>query len=75
MKGWMALLLPVTKRWEKQQAEERQRLLKMEFRTFMNAFIRIPCQVVHQARRVVLRVLAYNPNLPTFFRLCRVLNM
>jgi len=75
MKSWMALLLPVLKRWEGQHNEERQTLLKMEFRTFMNAFIRIPCQIVHQARRVVLRVLAYNPHLPTFFRLCDVLQM
>jgi hypothetical protein len=75
MKSWMALLLPVWKRWEGQHQEERQTMLKMEFRTFLNAFILIPCQVVHQARRVVLRVLAYNPHLPAFFRLCKVMQM
>ncbi len=75
MKSWMALLLPVVERWQSQHNEQRQTLLKMEFRTFMNAFIRIPCQIVHQARRVVLRVLAYNPHLPTFFRLCDELRM
>lgn len=74
MKSWLALLLPVRKPAEG-KPEERQTLLKMEFRTFMNAFIRIPCQVVQQARRVVLRVLAYNPHLPTFFRLCTVLRL
>lgn len=75
MKSWMALLLPITKPSESPRCTERQTLLKMEFRTFVNAFIRIPCQILHQARRVVLRVLAYNPHLPTFFRLCTVLQM
>lgn len=73
MKSWAALLLPVAPRWKEKHVEERQTLLKMEFRTFLNAFISIPCQVVRQARRVVLRVLAYTPCLPSFFRLCEVL--
>jgi Transposase DDE domain group 1 len=75
MKSWMALLLPVRKQSEGEHNEERQTLLTMEFRTFLNAFIRMPCQIVHQARRVILRVLAYNPHLPTFFRLCHVLRI
>lgn len=73
MKAWAALLLPVCTRWKAQHTADRETLLKMEFRTFLNAFITIPCQVVHQARRVVLRVLAHSPYLPTFFRLCAVL--
>jgi hypothetical protein len=73
MKSWAALLLPVSNRWEAKHTADRQTILKMEFRTFLNAFIAIPCQIVHQARRVVLRILAYNPHLPTFFRLCDVL--
>ncbi len=75
MKSWLALLLPAGKSAKEKHPEERQTLLKMEFRTFMNTFIRIPCQVVQQARRVVLRVLAYNPHLPTFFRLCTALRL
>jgi hypothetical protein len=75
MKSWMALLLPEGKSAEQKPAEKRETLLKMEFRTFLNAFIRIPCQIVHQARRVVLRVLAYSPYLPAFFRLCHALNL
>ena len=73
MKSWAALLLPVMPRWEEKHVEERRTLLKMEFRTFLNAFISIPCQIVRQARRVVLRVLTYTPCLPSFFRLCEVL--
>ena len=41
----------------------------MEFRGFVAYFIAIPCQVVRGARRIVLRVLAWNRWLTTFFRL------
>lgn len=73
MKSWAALLLPVSKRWEAKHTQERQALLKMEFRTFLNSFISVPCQIVRQARQVVLRVLSYTPYIPSFFRLCDVL--
>ena len=43
----------------------------MEFKTFLNAFIKIPCQIVRAGRQLIYRVLNYNPHLPVFFRLCR----
>lgn len=69
LKARCALLLPVHPRWAKAHREQRRRLLTMEFRTFRQAFIDIPCQIVRTARRVRWRVLAYNPWLPAFFRL------
>jgi len=45
----------------------------MEFRTFLTAFIEIPCQIVTTARRVRWRVLAYNQWLGAFFLLVDVL--
>ncbi len=69
LKAWCGLLLPVSPRWEKEHNEQRRRLLTMEFRTFLQAFIEIPCQVVKGARRVRWRVLAWNPWLGAFFRL------
>ena len=69
IKAWCALLLPVSPRWAKRHNEERRRLLTMEFRTFLQVFIDIPCQIVKTARRVVWRPLAWNPWLGTFFRL------
>jgi hypothetical protein len=45
------------------------RLLTMEFRTFRQAFIDIPCQIVTTARTVRWRVQAWNPWLGVFFRL------
>ena len=36
--------------------------------------IRVPCQIVRQARQTIYRVLAWNPFLSGFFRLCNVLH-
>jgi hypothetical protein len=69
LKAWCALLLPVSPRWGAQHHEQRRRLLTMELRTFLQAFIAIPCQVVKGARQVRWRVLAWNPWLGAFFRL------
>ena len=73
LKAWSALWLPVNGRWRVQQAAERQSLLRMEFKTFVNAMIKVPCQIVRGGRRVLLRFLNWNPYLPSFFRLAGVL--
>lgn len=73
LKAWAALLLPVHGRWRERHEEDRRRLLRMEFRTFVNALVKLPVQVVRRARRTVLRVLSWNEHLPTFFRLAAVL--
>ena len=73
LKAWCALLLPIYPRWAKTHREQRRRLLTMEFRTFRQAFIDIPCQIVRTARRIRWRVLAYSPWLPAFFRLADTL--
>ena len=73
LKAWWALCLPERGRWREKRRAEKQRVLRMEFKTFLNAFIKLPCQVVRTGRRLVYRVLAYNPHLPVFFRLCDAL--
>jgi len=50
LKAWCALLLPVTPRWAPRHNEQRRQLLTMEFRTFLQAFIQIPCQIVQTDR-------------------------
>jgi hypothetical protein len=70
LKAWAALLVPVHPRWKDRHESERQSLLKMEFKTFVNAMIKLPCQIVAQARQTVLRIMNWTPWLPTFFRLC-----
>jgi len=70
LKAWWALALPESPgRWRDRQRAEKRRVLRLEFKTFVNAFVRIPCQVIRTGRKTVLRVLAWNPHLETFFRL------
>lgn len=73
LKAWSALWLPVEGRWREQHEAERQSLLRIEFKTFVNAMMRVPCQIVRGGRQVTLRVLHWNPYLRSFFRLARVL--
>jgi hypothetical protein len=60
LKAWCALLLPVSPRWTERHNEQRQRLLTMDFRTFLAAFIEIPSQILTTGRRMRGRILAYN---------------
>ncbi|MCB0066676.1 MAG: IS1380 family transposase [Caldilineaceae bacterium] len=60
LKAWFALMLPEGGRWREKHAAEKQRVLRMEFRGFLHAFMRVPCQIVRQARRVTYRLLAWN---------------
>lgn len=73
LKSWWALWLPEDARWREKHRAEKRRVLRMEFRTFLNAFIQIPCQIIRAGRKLVYRVLHYNPNLPVFFRLATAL--
>ena len=73
-KAWIALMVPVSPRWKDQHLQEKNRLLRMEFRNFINAIIIIPCQIVKAARRVVYRFLSWNPWQHVFFRLLDALD-
>jgi hypothetical protein len=69
LKAWAALLLPETGRWQEKYRADKAWLLGVEFKTFVNALVAIPCQLVRQAHRLIFRVLAYNPQQALFFRL------
>ena len=73
LKAWWALWLPEAGRWREKHAAEKAQILGMEFKTFLNAFIKIPCQIVRAGRQLIYRVLSYNPHLPVFFRMATVL--
>ena len=60
MKAWFALLLPARGRWKRRRDAEKDRVLRMEFKTFLNAFIRVPAQIVHEGRRIWFRLLSWN---------------
>lgn len=70
LKAWWALLLPEEPgRWQEKHQAEKQWVLGLEFKTFLNAFVRLPCQIVRTGRRLVYRLLGWNPHLSIFFRL------
>ena len=73
LKAWFALLLPepggavpagmaaAVARWGERYRGEKQAVMRMEFKTFLNAFMRLPCQLVRAGRRLVFRLLSWNP--------------
>ena len=74
LKAWAALIVPEPPgRWRQRRREEKRTLLRMEFKRFIANFIQIPCQIVRQGRRLIYRMLSWNPWRPTFFRLVDVL--
>jgi hypothetical protein len=68
LKAWFALLLPVSTRWAQKHHADKQRVLRMDFRSFVQRFIAIPAQIVRTGRRVICRLLAWRPDLPILFR-------
>jgi hypothetical protein len=52
LKAWFALLVP--------DRERGLELLRMEFRSFLQAIVLLPCQIVRTARRILWRILSYN---------------
>jgi hypothetical protein len=69
LKAWTALMLPETGRWQERRREEKRKLLRMDFSTFRAAMMRIPAQIVSTGRKIVYRLLAWNPWQHVFFRL------
>jgi len=68
LKAWFALLLPERGRWAEKHKAEKNAVLRMEFRTFLNAFMRVPAQVIRTGRRIVFRLLSWNPWQHVFLR-------
>ena len=69
LKAWAALSLPETGRWHEKYRADKLWLLGIEFKTFVNALVAIPCQLVRQAHCLIFRILNYNPHQAIFFRL------
>ena len=69
IKAWAGLLLPVAPRWKARHEEEKRQIIRMDFRTFLAAFIHVPAQIVRTGRKIVYRFLSWNRWQPTFFRL------
>jgi hypothetical protein len=69
LKAWWALWPQENPgRWAQRQRAEKELVLRMEFKTFLNAFMNLPCQIVRTGRRLVYRLLNWNPWQRIFFR-------
>jgi hypothetical protein len=68
LKAWFALLMPARGRWRDAHAADRERVLRMEFRSFVQRIIMVPAQILHTGRTLVYRLLAWRPDLPLLFR-------
>ena len=73
LKAWAALMLPVHGRWRAKHEQERDQILCMDFRTFLNAFINVPAQIIRSGRRLIYRLLGWNRWQLSFFRLVTAL--
>jgi hypothetical protein len=74
LKAWWALTLPeVPGRWQGQHRADKRWVLGLEFKTFVQAFVRLPCQILRTGGKLVYRLLSWNPYQPIFFRLVSVL--
>ncbi len=71
LKAWIGLSIPVDGRWQEKHEQERRRVIRMEHRTFVDQFIRLPAQVVRGARRLTVRLLSLSENLDIFNRWLR----
>jgi len=70
LKAWWALWLPESKgRWAEKHCQEKRAVLRMEFKTFRNALIKLPCQIARTGRKLLYRLLAWNSWQHVFFRL------
>jgi hypothetical protein len=65
---WLGLLLPEKGRWKEQHGEDKNAVRRMTFSTFIQALILIPAQVVATGRRLIVRLLGWNPWQIVFFR-------
>jgi hypothetical protein len=74
LKAWWGLQLPEGRGCHRgAHRQEKQWVLGLEFKTFVQAFVRIPCQLVRAGRRLIYRLLAWNPHQRIFFRLVAAL--
>ena len=69
LKAWWALWPEDSPgRWAERHREEKTTVLRMEFKTFVNTFMRLPCQIIRAGRRLIYRLMSWNPWHGMFFR-------
>ena len=75
-KAWLGLLTPAPAgpRHFRDEAMKRE-VLKMEFKRFANSLIQLPCQIIKTGRRIVYRLLSWNPWIKVLLRLSAAMRL
>ncbi len=68
LKAWFGLLLPEGGRRADKHKREKDSVVRMEFKRFVAAFVRLPAQIIRTGRQVVYRLMNWNRQLGVFLR-------
>jgi hypothetical protein len=71
LKAWVGLSVPVDGRWREKHEQERRRVIRMEFKCFIEQFVRLPAQIIRGARQLTVRLLGWSESLHIFNRWLR----
>jgi hypothetical protein len=71
LKAWIGLSVPVDGRWREKHEQDRRRVIRMEFKCFIEQFVRLPAQVIRGGRRLTVRLLSWTKSLNVFNRWLR----
>jgi hypothetical protein len=75
LKAWFALHLPAKGRWKEKHKAEKTEVLRMEFKKFVNGFMRIPALLIKTGRQIIYRLLGWNPYQHIFIRAVEALDV
>jgi len=74
LKAWCGLLLAAEPgRWRQKHRQEGRTIVRMEFATFVNGLMRLPCQIVKSGRRIIYRLLSWNRWVTPLLRLAEAM--
>ncbi len=68
LKAWIGMSIPVSARWKDKHRQERRNVQRMEFKRFIDHFIRLPAQIIRGGRQLTVRLLGWNESLEVFNR-------
>lgn len=69
IKAWIALTLSVSPRWKARHLQQQKKLLNMDFRTFVNRFVRVATQVIFGGRQIIQGIIDFNADFQLLFRI------
>jgi hypothetical protein len=70
LKAWCGLLLPAAPgRHHQTHKQQGRSIVRMEFATFVNSLMRLPCQIIKTGRRIIYRLMSWNPWVSPLLRL------